>query len=108
MVTCPYRLLFFIVLVINTYYISALVTFCGVEWSLVSFLFEKKKKKTLGLIEPVLCIELSTCFQRSVDHPTYVPIIISPVLMNGMDIQMEYSFSSSALSQLQKSLPTCV
>lgn len=102
MVTCPYRF-FFIVLIVKMYYISALVTFCGVEWSLVSFLFEKKIEEDAWV--DWTCIELSIQFSRSVDHPTYVPIIISPLLINRMDIQMKFSLISSALSQLQKSLP---
>ena len=68
MVTCSDRLLFFIVLIVKVYYISALVTFCGVEWSLVSFLFEKKKKKTLGLIEPVLNCQPVFSGQLTVQH----------------------------------------
>ena len=31
MVNWPYRLRFFIVLIVKMYYVSALVTFCGVE-----------------------------------------------------------------------------
>ena len=69
MVTCSDRLLFFIVLIVKVYYISALVTFCGVEWSLVSFLFEKKKEEEDAQSdEPILNFQPVFSGQLTIQH----------------------------------------
>ena len=68
MVTCPYRLLFFIVLVINTYILVHWLHFVALNGFLFLFCLKKKEEEDAQSDEPILNIQPVFSGQLTIQH----------------------------------------